>query len=113
MPTKLFIAFAIDHQLNFIEVAPHVKIRIEKLITNHHFFVVNKPDHFIVLSQLFLTVVFINYDYCFDGIYVMIINPQLTRFVIVKIFDKHDRNNKNREKMYDYSAFLKIYATTQ
>ena len=109
---KIFISFQIGHALNFIEICPHVEMKIENFSTYHHIFVVNNFNHFLIFGQFFLAAVSINYDYKKDGIYAICINSELTRSAMFKMMNRYDRQNKDRFFMYEYSAILKAGATT-
>ena len=102
MSINFKINFQIDQILNLIDVCFHVKIKIKKLNIYHHFFVVNRFDHFFIFKQFFLTAVSINYDYRANDIYAICTNSEMTRFAIIKIINRFDYLNKNRIKMYDF-----------
>ena len=111
MSINFRISFQIDQILNLIDVCFYVKIKIKKLSIYHHFFVVNRFDHFFIFEQFFLTAMSINYDYRADDIYAIYTNSEMTRFAMIKIMNRFDRLNKNRIKMYDFFAFLKKMTT--
>ena len=111
MSINFTINFQIDQILNLIDVYFYVKIKIKKLNIYHHFFVVNRFDHFFIFEQFFLIVVLINYNYRANEIYAICINSKMTRFVVIKIMNRFDRFNKDRIKMYDFFVFLKKMTT--
>ena len=111
MSINFKINFQIDQILNLIDVCFHVKIKIKKLNIYHHFFVVNRFDHFFIFKQFFLTAVSINYDYRANDIYAICTNSEMTRFAMIKIINRFDRLNKNRIKMYNFFVFLKKMTT--
>jgi hypothetical protein len=71
-----------------------VKLNIEKLKTRHHIFVIVHANHQLIFDQFFLINLNANYDYHFDEVYVIFINFDLNRFIIFKIFDRHDFANR-------------------
>ena len=76
------------HYKKFLEVCSNVEISVSGLRTYHHVFVVNKADHSLVLKQLFLTSISINYDYRENGVYALISNSELIKSVIFKVLDR-------------------------
>ena len=111
MSINFKINFQIDQILNLINVCFHVKIKIKKLNMYHHFFVVNRFDHFFIFEHFFLIAVSINYEYRANDIYAICTNSEMTRFAMIKIMNRFDRLNKNRIKMYDFFVFLKKMTT--
>jgi hypothetical protein len=83
--------------MNFDEICDDVKLNIEKLKTRHHIVVIVHANHQLVLDQFFLTDLSANYDYRFDEVYIVFINFDLNRFVIFKIFDRHDSANRTEK----------------
>jgi hypothetical protein len=86
--------------MNFDEICDDVELNIEELKTRHHLFVIFHADHQLVLNQSFLIDLNANYDYRFDEVYVVFINLDFNRFVIFKIFDRHDFANRIDKKVF-------------
>jgi hypothetical protein len=92
----------IDHDMNFNKICNDVELNIEKLKTRHHIFVIIHADHQLVLDQSFLIDLSANYDYRFDEVYVVFINFDLNRFVIFKVFDRHNFANRiEKNEIFD------------
>ncbi len=98
--SRLRLIFHIDHDMNFDEVCDDVELNIERLKTRHHIFVIVHANHQLVLDQSFLIDLSANYDYRFDEVYVVLINFDLSRFVIFKILDRHDSANRIEENVF-------------
>ncbi len=92
--------FHIEHDMNFDEVCDDVELNIEELKTRHHIFVIAHADHQLVLDQFFLIDLSANYDYRSDEVYVVFINSDLNRFVIFKVFDRHDFANRTEKNVF-------------
>jgi hypothetical protein len=98
--SRLRLIFHIDHDMNFDEVCDDVELNIEKLKIRHHIFVIAHANHHLVFDQFFLTDLIANYDYRSDEVYVVLINFDLSRFVIFKTFDRHDSANRIEKKIF-------------
>ncbi len=94
------LIFHTDHDMNFDEICDDVELNIERLKTRHHIFVIVHANHQLVLDQFFLIDLSANYDYCFDEVYVVFINFDLNRFVIFKVFDRHDFANRIEKNVF-------------
>jgi hypothetical protein len=90
----------IEHDMNFDEMCDDVELNIEKLKTRHHIFVIAHANHQLVFNQFFLIDLNANYDYRFDEVYVVFINFDLNRFVIFKVFDRHDSANRTEKNVF-------------
>jgi hypothetical protein len=97
---RLRLIFHIEHDMNFDDVCDDVELNIKKIKTRYHVFVVTHVNHQFVLKQSFLIDFSVNYDYHFDEIYVLLINLDLSRFVIFKILDKNDFANQMKEDVF-------------
>lgn len=104
----IFINFQIEHTLNLLKMCFHVEIQIEKFKIYHYFFVVDVFVIFLILNQFFLAVVFMNYNYREDEIYVICINFELICFVVMKIMNHFDKLNIDCDKMYDKFFFKRF-----
>jgi hypothetical protein len=98
--SRFRLIFHIEHDMNFDEMCDDVKLNIEELKTRHHIFVIVYANHQFVLDQFFLINLNANYDYCFDEIYIVFINFDFNRFVIFKIFDRHDFANRIEKNVF-------------
>jgi hypothetical protein len=105
--SRLRLIFYIEHDMNFDEMCDDVELNIEELKTRHHIFVIVHADHQFVFNQFFLIDLNANYDYHFDEVYVVFINFDFNRFVIVKAFDRHDSANRTKKNVFsDDDDFL-------
>jgi hypothetical protein len=98
--SRFRLIFHIDHDMNFDEICDDVELNIERLKTRHHIFVIAHANHQFVLDQFFLIDLNANYDYRFNEVYVVFINFDLSRFVIFKIFDRHDFANRIEKNVF-------------
>jgi hypothetical protein len=98
--SRLRLISHIEHDMNFDEMCDDVELNIEELKTRHHIFVIVHADHQLVFDQFFLTDLSANYDYRSNEIYVVLINLDLNRFVIFKVFDRHDAANRTEKDVF-------------
>jgi hypothetical protein len=98
--SRLRLIFYIEHDMNFDEIYDDVKLNIKELKTRHHIFVIVHTNHQLVLDQFFLTDLNANYDYRFNEIYVVFNNFDFNRFVIFKVFDRHDFTNRTKKNVF-------------
>ncbi len=105
--SRLRLIFHIEHDMNFDEICDDVELNIEELKTRHHIFVIVHANHQLVFDQFFLTDLSANYDYRSNEIYVIFINFDFNRFVIFKVFDRHDFANRIEKNVFsDDDDFL-------
>jgi hypothetical protein len=98
--SRFRLIFHIDHDMNFDEMCDDVELNIERLKTRHHIFVIVHANHQLVFDQFFLLHLNANYDYRFDEVYIVFINFDLNRFVIFKVFDRHDFANRTKKDVF-------------
>ncbi len=105
--SRFRLIFHIEHDMNFDEMCDDVELNIKELKTRHHIFVIAHANHQLVLDQFFLTDLSANYDYRLDEVYVVFINFDLNRFVIFKVFHRHDSANRTEKNVFsDDDDFL-------
>jgi hypothetical protein len=97
---RLRLIFHIEHDMNFDEVCDDVELNIERLKTRHHIFVIIHANHQLVFDQFFLIDLSANYDYRSNEIYIIFINSDFNRFVIFKVFDRHDFANRTKKNVF-------------
>ncbi len=98
--SRLRLIFYIEHDVNFDEVCDDVELNIERLKTRHHIFVIIHANHQLVFDQFFLIDLSANYDYRSNEIYIIFINSDFNRFVIFKVFDRHDFANRTKKNVF-------------
>jgi hypothetical protein len=86
--------------MNFDEICDDVELNIKKLKIRHHIFVIAHANHQFTFDQFFLIDLNANYDYRFDEVYVVFINFAFNRFVIFKVFDHHDSENRIEKNVF-------------
>jgi hypothetical protein len=105
--SRFRLVFHTDHDMNFDEICDDVELNIEELKTRHYIFVIVHANHQLVFDQFFLIDLNANYDYRFDEVYIIFINFDLNRFVIFKVFDRHDFANRIEKNVFsDDDDFL-------
>jgi hypothetical protein len=98
--SRFRLIFHIEHDINFNEICDDVELNIEALKTRHHIFVIAHANHQFIFDQFFLIDLSANYDYRSNEIYVVFINFDLNRFVIFKVFDRHDSANRTKKNVF-------------
>lgn len=107
---RIIINFQIDHVLKLLKMCFHVKIKIGELNILHQFFIVDKFAISVILNQFFFAVVLINHDYRKNNIYVICINFEMIRFAVLKMMNRFDKLNIDRNRMFEKILILKNFA---